>query len=104
MSNWMVEEVRAYVAEVGATRPNSAWILSDFDTWEKNPYYEGPPCLASNHPEDDLDVEVYDAFYALHKDCKGRKCSKGFGDPVYGPTYEPWNAGRPASEEDDLPF
>lgn len=34
----------------GAEKPTQAWILTDFDVWERNPFYEGPP---QPHPEDD---------------------------------------------------
>tara|TARA_R110000787_G_scaffold7296_6_gene25048 strand:+ start:8460 stop:8771 length:312 start_codon:yes stop_codon:yes gene_type:complete len=41
--------VRQYAGAYGAERTESAWILSPFDTWEKNPHYNGP---AQPHPED----------------------------------------------------
>ncbi len=34
----------------GAERPERAWILSDYNVWEPNPFYQGPP---QPHPEDD---------------------------------------------------
>jgi len=34
----------------GAEKPTHAWILTDFDVWEPNPFYCGPP---QPHPEDD---------------------------------------------------
>ena len=34
----------------GLSKPDHQWILTDFDVWERNPYYEGPP---QPHPEDD---------------------------------------------------
>jgi hypothetical protein len=40
---------REYARNVGCDRPESAWILTDYDTWEPNPYYTGPPV---SHPED----------------------------------------------------
>jgi hypothetical protein len=45
------DAVREYVRYVGSTRQDSAWILSQYDTWELNPYYSGPP---QPHPEDDM--------------------------------------------------
>jgi hypothetical protein len=36
--------------EVGRMNPDRAWILTPFDSWEKNPFYVGPPV---KHPEDD---------------------------------------------------
>ena len=41
---------REQIRQLGAQRPDSAWILSDYDAWERNPYYSGPEVP---HPEDD---------------------------------------------------
>lgn len=43
---------REYARNVGAECPDQAWILTSFDSWERNPFYAGPPC---RHPEDDSD-------------------------------------------------
>lgn len=43
---------RQAAVELGAGRPDQAWILTDRDVWHKNPYYTGP---AVRHPEDDYD-------------------------------------------------
>jgi hypothetical protein len=45
------DAVREYVRYVGSTRQDSPWILSQYDSWEPNPYYSGPP---QPHPEDDM--------------------------------------------------
>jgi hypothetical protein len=51
------EAVREYTRNVGQDRPDQEWILSPFDSWEKNPFYTGKP---GRHPEDDLiDVGPY---------------------------------------------
>lgn len=34
----------------GAENPDRQWILSSWDTWERNPFYHGPE---QPHPEDD---------------------------------------------------
>ena len=34
----------------GSENPEKQWILSSWDTWEKNPFYTGPD---QGHPEDD---------------------------------------------------
>lgn len=34
--------VAQYAAAHGAHAPEREWILSPFDTWERNPYYRGP--------------------------------------------------------------
>lgn len=49
-------EARAeYARNAGADDPSRCWILTPWDTWEKNPHYRGP---AVRHPEDD----VYDGW------------------------------------------
>ena len=51
MQATMTEAVRQWAYSVGINRQASAYILSDYDTWETNPHYVGPPpCV---HPEDD---------------------------------------------------
>lgn len=49
---YLTMAVREYAREHGAMEPDRAWILSPFDTWERNPFYRGPPV---RHPEDDQD-------------------------------------------------
>ncbi len=39
-----------YAANTGVDAPRFAWILTPWDTWERNPYYCGP---SVPHPEDD---------------------------------------------------
>ena len=34
----------------GLENPHKAWVLTDFDVWEPNPFYSGPP---QPHPEDE---------------------------------------------------
>ena len=41
---------KEYARNVGASNPSQAWILTDYDTWEPNPFYSGPKVP---HPEDD---------------------------------------------------
>jgi hypothetical protein len=48
------EAVREYTRHVGAEHPDQEWILSPFDSWEKNPFYTGKP---GRHPEDDYGDE-----------------------------------------------
>lgn len=38
----------------GYERQEQQWILTSWDSWEKNPYYSGPP---QRHPEDDYDED-----------------------------------------------
>jgi len=42
------EACREYARNVGEQHRDRAWILTDWDTWERNPYYHGP---AQPHPE-----------------------------------------------------
>ena len=53
----MEDAVREYATNAGAARPNVEWILSDYDTWVRNPHYTGQP---GPHPEDwpDIDEEI----------------------------------------------
>lgn len=44
------DAIREYVWAVGQEQPHRAWISTDYDTWERNPFYKGPPV---RHPEDD---------------------------------------------------
>lgn len=41
-----------YAGAHGADRPERAWILTPFDTWERNPSYAGPPVP---HPEANIE-------------------------------------------------
>lgn len=43
------EAYREWVNNAGQDRPEAAWILTAWDTWEANPSYTGP---AVPHPED----------------------------------------------------
>jgi hypothetical protein len=50
--------VREWVWVVGRDIPDQEYILSDYDSWEKNPFYLGKP---GRHPEDydcEYDEEV----------------------------------------------
>ncbi len=47
------DDARAeFARNAGSDRPDSEWILTPFDTWERNPAYCGPK---GRHPEDDYD-------------------------------------------------
>ena len=47
---YMSAAFRQYAGAHGADHAESAWVLTPFDTWERNPHYAGPP---QPHPEDD---------------------------------------------------
>ncbi len=40
---------REYAYNAGANRPDREWLLTDWDTWERNPHYTGEP---GPHPEE----------------------------------------------------
>ena len=44
------EAVREFAENVGRDNPQQAWILSNYDTWESNPFYRGEPVP---HPEEE---------------------------------------------------
>lgn len=43
------DAVREYTRNVGRDRADQEWILSPYDSWERNPFYQGPE---GRHPED----------------------------------------------------
>lgn len=43
------DAVREWAWSVGRDYPNAQWLLSSYDTWERNPHYRGPE---QRHPED----------------------------------------------------
>ena len=51
---YMDEAFHQYACAYGAEQPDRAWISTPFDTWERNPFYVGPPV---RHPEDDHEDE-----------------------------------------------
>ncbi len=50
-----MDACREYALNAGRERTESAWILTDFDAWMPNPFYQGPPVP---HPEDWYDDDV----------------------------------------------
>lgn len=50
------EAIKEYARNAGADHPERAWILTPWDVWERNPFYQGPP---QRHPE------AYDDDYGL---------------------------------------
>jgi hypothetical protein len=50
MITTQTEASREYAENAGADRPEREWILSPFDTWERNPHFTGTP---GRHPEAD---------------------------------------------------
>ncbi|HTE40290.1 MAG TPA: hypothetical protein VK629_05655 [Steroidobacteraceae bacterium] len=54
------DAVREYVSNVGRESPHLAWIISQYDTWERNPFYSRkigeafPPHPEADDHEDDF--------------------------------------------------
>lgn len=64
----MTDAVREYARAVGYDQPLVQWILSDYDTWEPNPFYCGPD---QGHPEDgEILCLVYATFAQAAADAK----------------------------------
>jgi hypothetical protein len=83
----IAEADREWARNVGAQRPDQAWILSDRDAWYPNPYYTGPTV---RHPDDDYsDDELAGDF------------------PLPAAPAEPFpfaSAARVDDGDDDIPF
>jgi hypothetical protein len=46
------EAAREYGRNAGMEDPSVEWILTPWDSWERNPFYTGKP---GRHPEDDYE-------------------------------------------------
>ncbi len=44
------EAFKEYARNAGEEKPDTEWILTPWDTWERNPWYHGKP---GRHPEED---------------------------------------------------
>lgn len=74
-----------WVQNAGSDHPDQEWILTDWDSWEHNPHYTGPP---GPHPED----QHYD----------GEDCQQwGHGEPSDEELEE---LTKPTNPFDDVPF
>lgn len=95
------EACREYARNVGADRPESPFILTNYDTWEPNSYFTGPRCHQLINPESEYAGEEYEAHAA---------CDRGYCLAAWkGPRHDPYLAGRGLLTAhqfvtDDLPF
>jgi hypothetical protein len=64
-----MEAMREYARNVGADRPNFAWILTDYDVYVRNPYFTGPRCETLTDPESRDEM-----YYIMHDGCHGDVC------------------------------
>lgn len=46
----VAEAISEWARNAGRDNQDRQWLLSDYDTWERNPFYTGPD---QGHPEDD---------------------------------------------------
>ena len=46
------DAMREYATNVGAEHPEREWILTGYDVWVANPFFNGVP---GPHPEEDWD-------------------------------------------------
>lgn len=66
------DRVDQYTSVYGAEKTDCQWILSPFDTWERNPHYNGPD---QGHPEDDYyedenaEENAAESYVASAEDC-----------------------------------
>jgi hypothetical protein len=44
------EAFQEYARNYGREHLDQAWVLTPWDTWQRNPFYSGPP---ARHPEED---------------------------------------------------
>ena len=88
---YMSAALAQYAAAYGEADPTRAWVLTPYDTWERNPYYQGPPV---RHPEDDQDAYGDDEapFYE-----EGERPGPVFRAPA---PHDPWDC----PEDDEIPF
>lgn len=60
------EACREFARNVGGEQPERAWILTDYDTWERNPFYYGP---SVPHPEYDAEDMLACEFQPAEAAC-----------------------------------
>ena len=89
------EALREWACNVGGydRYKDSQWILTDYDTWERNPHYNGPE---QGHPEDDAWVHGPTDFDADDREV-----------PAYAmglSAYELDDAIPDGPTDDDIPF
>ncbi len=60
----MQDAVREWAYNFGATCPGQEWLLSDYDTWERNPHFttveEAEACREALRKEDPLNEFIED--------------------------------------------
>lgn len=75
MQAWFRDAIGEYAYTVGHSRPLDQWLLSDYDTWEYNPFYIGPD---QGHPEHEYPIcSVYATFPEAAKEAKRLAMTRG---------------------------
>jgi hypothetical protein len=83
------EAMREYAWNVGRERRDLEWISTPYDTWERNPFYDGEP---GPHPED-------------WSRCDGEEEPVDPVEPVVAPPFpDDDDDSQGTMEWDDLPF
>jgi hypothetical protein len=55
-----MQEAHAEMIQIfGMENPDRQWILSDYDVWERNPFYSGPE---QQHPEDNTPSDEWEPY------------------------------------------
>ncbi len=91
--SYIEEAVREWKFAVGRECPNECWLLSDYDTWERNPFYQGHE---QPHPEYDHEYDEEDGMTDVEADADTLR-NAGWG------TDEDYNGWEP-DYNDDIPF
>ena len=67
------DAMREYAQNVGAERPDEAWISTGYDVWMPNPYYTGAP---QPHPESREAEELAMNEYRTRLMEEGKECKE----------------------------
>jgi hypothetical protein len=55
-----MDAVREFARNYGYDHPDQAWVLHDFDVWERNPFYHGPPVPHPESIEAEMGLPAYE--------------------------------------------
>lgn len=66
--SFIQQAIREWAWIVGADRRDQQWLLTDYDSWERNPHYRGPD---QGHPEqaDDGQPDEAQEWHDYDPDC-----------------------------------
>lgn len=102
---YMAAAVRQWAGAYGEERPDDRWVLSPFDTWENNPYWNGTD-PDQPHPDDEYAIEEYYVvgqhavnLYLNHIENESDKAAVGW---IFDDARR--FADEVGADEQDLPF